>query len=91
MGFVDDQDGGLAALVAFGGEHGGGLGGEPGVAAVGLAAEGRDDHLVQPPDADHRVRQVNDGVPGGVQRGEDGADRDCFARADLTRYHPDGP
>jgi hypothetical protein len=67
VGFVDDQDGGLAALVASGGGHGGGLGGEPGVAAVGLAAEGRHDHLVQPPYADHRVRQVNDGVPGGVQ------------------------
>src|SRR5579863_605384 len=49
VGKVDDQDGGLAALVALGGEHGAGLGGEPGVAAVGLAAEGRDDHLVQPP------------------------------------------
>src|SRR4029077_439066 len=30
VGLVDDQDGGLAALVALGGEHGGGLGGEPG-------------------------------------------------------------
>ena len=29
VGFVDDEDGGAAAFVAFGGEDGGGLGGEP--------------------------------------------------------------
>src|SRR2546429_3198368 len=91
MGLVDDQDGGLAALVAFGGEHGGGLGGEPGVAAVGLAAEGRGDHLVQAPYADHRVRQVDDGVPGGIEAGQDGADRDGLAGPDFAGYHPDGP
>src|SRR5437899_12541974 len=91
MGFVDDQHGGLAALVALGGEHGGGLGGEPGVAAVGLAAEGRDDHLVQPPYADHRVRQVDDGVAGGIEAGQDGAHRDRLARPDFGGYQPDGP
>jgi len=47
VGFVDDQDGGAAALVAFGGQDGGGLGGEPGAGAVGGAAEGSDDRLVQ--------------------------------------------
>src|SRR5207247_8489945 len=91
MGLVDDQDGGLAALVAFGGEHGGGLGGEPGVAAVGLAAEGGDDHLVQAPYADHRVRQVDDGVAGGVEAGQDGADGGGPAGGDLACSHPDGP
>ena len=80
----------LAAFVAFGGEDGGGLGGEPGVAAVGLAAEGGDDHLVQAADADHRVGQVDDGVPGGVQAGQDGADRDGLAGADFAGDHADG-
>ncbi|HTS95607.1 MAG TPA: hypothetical protein VMI33_03225, partial [Streptosporangiaceae bacterium] len=91
MGLVEDQDGGLAALVALGGEHGAGLGGEPGVAAVGLAAEGRDDHLVQPAYADHRVGQVDDGVPGGVQAGQDGAHRDSLARPDFACDNTDGP
>src|SRR5258705_13189374 len=86
MSLVDDQYGGLAPFIAFGGEHGGGLGGEPGVAAVGLAAEGGDDHLVQAADADHRVGQVDDGVPGGVQAGQDGADRDGLAGPDFARY-----
>ena len=90
MGLVDDQDGGLAALIALGGEHGGGLGGEPGVAAVGLAAEGGDDHLVQAADADHGVGQVDDGVPGGVQPGQDGADGDGLAGADFAGDHADG-
>src|SRR5207302_6049010 len=61
VGFIDDQDGGFAAFVAFGGQDGGGLGGEPGAGAVGLAAEGGDDHLVQAADADHGVGQVDDG------------------------------
>src|SRR5438552_2554794 len=53
----DDQEVGLAELVALGGEQGGAVGCEPGVAAVMLAGEGRDDHLVQPPHADLRVPQ----------------------------------
>jgi hypothetical protein len=36
---------------------------------------------VQAADADHRVGQVDDGVAGGVQRGEDGADGDGLAGA----------
>ena len=39
------------------------------------AAEGGDDHLVQSADADHGVGRVDDGAPGGVQSGQDGADR----------------
>ena len=84
VGLVDDQDGGFAALVAFGGQDGGGLGGEPGAGAVGLAAEGGDDHLVQAADADHGVGQVDDGVPGGVQAGQDGADRGGLAGPDFA-------
>src|SRR5260370_1076790 len=84
VGLVDDQDGGFAAFVAFGGQDGGGLGGEPGAAAVGLAAEGGDDHLVQAADADHRVGQGDDGVPGGGQAGQDGAGRGGLAGPDFT-------
>src|SRR6266516_3125112 len=90
MGLVDDQYGGLAPFISFGGEHGGGLGGEPGVAAVGLAAEGGDDHLVQAAGADHRVGQVDDGVPGGVQAGQDGAHGGGLAGPDLAGDYPDG-
>jgi hypothetical protein len=84
VGFLDDQDGGAAAFVAFGGQDGGGLGGEPGAGPVGLAAEGGDDRLVQSADADHGVGQVDDGVPGGVEGGEDGADGDGFPGADFA-------
>src|SRR5260370_6437282 len=84
VGLVDDQDGGFAALVAFGGQDGGGLGGEPRAAAVGLGAGGGDDHLVQAADADHRVGQVDAGVPGRVQAGQDGADRGGLAGPDFT-------
>jgi hypothetical protein len=84
VGFVDDQYGGAAAFVAFGGQDGGGLGGEPGSGAVGLPAEGGDDGFVQAADADHGVGQVDDGVPGGVQAGEHGADRDGLAGADFA-------
>ena len=40
VGLVDDKDGGAAALVALGGQHGAGLGGQPRAGPVGLAAEG---------------------------------------------------
>jgi hypothetical protein len=52
VGLVDHEDGGAAALVALGGQDGGGLGGQPGAGAVWLPAEGRDDGLVQAADAD---------------------------------------
>jgi hypothetical protein len=90
VGLVDDQDGGLAAFVALGGQHGGGLGGQPGAGPVGGPAEGRNDGLVQAADADHRVGEVDDGVPGGVQAGQDGADGDGLAGADLAGDDADG-
>ena len=46
--------------------------------------------MVQDPaDPDDRVGEVDGDVPGGVQRGGRGADRDGFPGADLTGDDPD--
>src|SRR4029077_19026365 len=52
VGFVQDEDGGAAALVAFGGERAGGLGDQPGGQVGRVRAECGDDRLVDPADAD---------------------------------------
>ena len=83
MGLVDDQDGDPAALVVLGGEQAGGLGGEGGGAVGGPAAE-RGDHLVvDAPGAGGRIGQVDQGVPGLVERGDGGAGGDRLARSRL--------
>jgi hypothetical protein len=38
----------------------------------------------------HRVGQVDDGVPGGVQAGQEGADGGGLAGADFSVMTPDG-
>ena len=85
VGLVDDQDGGAAALVAFGGEHGGGLGGQPG-GSCGRAGRRRSVTIVswRPRMPISGVGQVDDGVPGGVQAGQGGAHGDGLAGADQT-------
>jgi hypothetical protein len=50
----------------------------------GLPTQRGDDLVVDAADSDGGVRQVDDGVPGRVEAGESGADRDCFAGADLA-------
>src|SRR6266568_8435332 len=44
----------------------------------------------QAADADHGVGQVDDGVPGVVEAGQDGADGDGLAGADLAGDDADG-
>ena len=90
VGFVEDQDGGAAAFFAFGGEGFAGLGGQPGAEVGGGLAEGGDDLFVDAADPDHRVGQVDDGVPGGIQAGQDGADGDGFPGADFAGDDADG-
>src|SRR6266571_2318438 len=73
MGLVDCQYGDPAPLVMLGGEQGGGLGGE-GSGAVGGPGAERGDHLVvDAPGAGGRIGQVNQCVPGLVERGDGGA------------------
>ena len=53
-------------------------------------AEGGDDPGVDAAAADGGVAEVDDHVPGGVQRGGGGADRHGLARADLAGDHAEG-
>ena len=73
---VDDQDGGPAPFGGFAGQDGPGLDGEGGGAVDGLAAEGGDDGGEDAADAGGGVADVYDGVAGGVEVGDGGADRD---------------
>src|SRR4249920_1715128 len=84
VSFVQDQDGGAAAFFAFGHEGLAGLGEQPGSQVGGGLAEGGEDLFADAADPDHRVGQVDDGVPGGIQAGQDGADRDGLAGSDLA-------
>src|SRR5919198_1507841 len=88
--FVEDQDGGAASFVAFGGEGGGGLGDQPGGQVRRGGAERGHDGFVDATDSDHGVGQVDDGVAGGVQAGEDGAHGDGLAGADFAGDYADG-
>ena len=90
VGLVDDQDGGAAAFVVFGGEGVGGLGDRGWPCGCGEPAEGGDDGVVDAAGADGGVAEVDDGVPGGVEAGEGGADGDGLAGADLAGDHAEG-
>ena len=90
VGFVDDEDGGAAAFGGFGGEGVGGLWDEGGHVGAGQAAEGGDDGVVDAAGADGGVAEVDDGVAGGVQGGEGGADGDGFAGADFAGDDAEG-
>ena len=57
---------------------------------AGAAAEGGDDVVVDAADAGGGVADVDDGVPGGVQAGERGADRHGFPGADFAGDHAEG-
>jgi hypothetical protein len=87
---VDDQDRGPPALGCFPGQDAPGLDGERGGAVDGLAAEGRDHVREYPPDPGGGVADVDDGVRGGVEVGDGGADRDRLAGAHFARDHRDG-
>ena len=55
----------------------------------GLPAQGGDYLVVDAADPDGGVGQVDDGVPGGVQGGERGADCDGLAGSDFAGDDPD--
>ena len=63
---------------------------EGGHVGAGQAAEGGDDGVVDAAGADGGVAEVDDGVPGGVQGGEGGADGDGFAGADFAGDDAEG-
>ena len=73
MRLVEDEHGDPAALAVLGGEQGGGLGGEGGGAVGGPAAEGCDHLVVDAAGAGGRIGEVDQGVPGLVERGDGGA------------------
>jgi hypothetical protein len=58
-------------------------GGEGGVVGFRDAAERGHDGVVDPADADGGVAQVDEGMAGGVEAGEGGAQGHGLARADL--------
>src|SRR6516162_8555730 len=90
VGLVDDQDRGPAALCGFPGQDGPGLDGEGGGAVDGPSAEGGDHVGEDAPHACCGVAEVDDGVGGGVEVSDRGADRDRLAGADLAGDHGDG-
>src|SRR5664280_2431962 len=55
------------------------------------STQGGDDPGVEAAATDGGVTLVDGGVPGWVQPGEGGADRDGLAGADLTGDHSQGP
>ena len=69
----------------------GGLGGEGGAAVGGPAAERGDDVVVDAAGAGGRVGQVDQGVPGLVERGDGGAGGCCLAGADFAGDHAERP
>ena len=86
---IDDQDRGPAPFGCLAGQDGPGLDGECGGAVDGLAAEGRDHVREDAPHAGGGVADVYDGVTGGVEVGDGGADRDRLPGPDLARDHAD--
>ena len=88
MGFVDHDDRGAAAFDLLDRERVDGLGDEGGVVGQGPVPEGGDDLVVDPTDPDGGVGQVDDGVSGGVQGGERGADGDGLPCACLLYTSP---
>ena len=90
MSLVDDQCRDPAALAVLGGEQAGGLGGERRAAVGGPAAE-RGDHLVvDAAGAGGGVGEVNQGVPGLIERGDGGAGGGGLAGADFAGDHGEG-
>ena len=87
---VDRQDRDPAAFGVLAGEQVHGLGGEGGVVGFRDAAERGDDGVVDPADTDGGVAEVDEGVAGGVEAGEGGAQGDGFAGADFAGDHAEG-
>src|SRR5450759_1416416 len=90
MRLVDCDDDGTAAFVFLRGEVVHGLGDQRGGVETGDPAEAGDDGGVEAAGADGRVGSVDDGVPGGVEPGQCGPQRDGLAGADLTGDDTEG-
>jgi hypothetical protein len=71
-------------LVGFGGQCRLDLGDEGGVVETGGLAERGGHRAVDAAHPDLRIRQVNEGVAGGVQAGYGGADGDRLPAADFA-------
>ncbi len=89
VGFVDDENDGLVALVGFGSEQVLGLADQRGTVEARGGAQGDHDVVVDAAGPDHRVGEVDDGVPGGVQAGHGGTCGHGLAGADLAADHAD--
>ena len=86
---IDDEHDGAVPFGGLGGEQVGGLGHQLGFEVAGLGAEGPDDLHVEAAGAEGGVGDVDDLVPGGVQAGDGGADRDRLACLDVAGNHPE--
>jgi hypothetical protein len=87
---VEHDDGAAAAFGVFGGECCGGLRDEGGGVEAGHLPERGDDVVQHAPDSDRGVGQVDDHVPGGVQRGGRGPDGHRLSGADLAGDDTEG-
>jgi hypothetical protein len=90
MSLIKDHDWGAAAFGVFGCEGVGGLRDQGGGIEAGNLSEGGHDMVQHAADPDRGVGQVDDHVPGRVQRGGGGADRDGLAGTDLAGDHAQG-
>src|SRR3989442_2418324 len=88
---VGGQQRGPPALGRLAGQDVPGLDGEGGGAVDGLAAEGGDDGGEDAPHAGGGVADVYDGVAGGGEVRDRGADRDRLPRPDPRPYQSGPP
>ena len=90
VSFVDGQDRDPAAFGVLAGEQVHGLGGEGGVVGFRDPAERGHDGVVDAADADGGVAQVDEGMAGGVEAGEGGAQGHGLPGADFPGDHAEG-
>jgi hypothetical protein len=76
-------------LVCFGGQRRLDLRDQRGVVEAGRLAQRLGDRAVDAPHPDLRVGQVDQGVPGGVQAADSGADGRGLPGAGFPRQHPE--
>jgi len=82
--FVDGEDDVAVALVGLGGERGLDLRDEGRVVETGCLPECQGDGPVDSPDADLGVGEVDEGVAGGVQAVDGGAEGGGLAGPDFS-------
>jgi hypothetical protein len=85
MSLVADEHDPAVPFCCLGGEQVAGLGHQLGFEVAGLGAQRPDDGDIQAPGSERRVGDVDDLVPGRVERGDRRPQRHRLARPDVPR------